>query len=1229
MASIILSSVGATVGSSIGGSLGGFIGGRIGNFAGGFIDGGIFGSTRKLRDVSGPRLSELGVQASTYGKMIPIVYGSVRIAGNVIWSRPIKETVTTTTTTSGGGGGGKGGGGGRVSQTTTTYSYSVSMAIAICEGPLDQIVRIWADAKQLDFSQLNIRVYDGNKTQTPDSFIQSFEGADSTPAYRGLAYVVIEDFQLADYGNRIPNFTFEVKRKVQSADYDGEITEHLVKAITLIPGAGEFVYDTLIQTKIPGSEVDSEWVQAGNQFPINMHNVFGTANVLLSLDQMAETFPNLEWVSVVVAWFGDSLDAGDCIVKPGVEYQVGGKTTPSTWQVSGFTRDTARLITQIDGSPQYGGTPDDASLVHLLTALKDRGYNVMLYPMLFMDTEDKPWRGELTGSSSDVSHFFTKVNGFNDFINHYATLGVGKIDAFVIGSELVGLTKVTDAPGSYPAVDELIALAADAKFTLGGDVIVTYAADWSEYHHTDGGWYNLDPLWACADIDVVGTDAYFPIKDNPNNTYNIDTLIAGWTEGEGYDYYYTDPERTTTASLASAYAWKDIAYFWGHTHTNPDASTTDWTAEMKPIWFTEFGFPSVDNAPNQPNVFYDPTSSSSAFPYHSRGRVDFSAQRAAITATLHQWEDSSMVEQMFLWTWDARPYPYWPDLQNVWSDGSAWDTGHWVQGKFGTSSLAAVITDLCHRAGLDTGDINISQLAAQIEGYVIVTPQSIRACIEQLEKAYLFDSAESDYTLTFIPRGQDASIALELDELAIQPDKPEEVLQITRQQEIELPKRVNVVYLSRLADYQPNTQYAERAYTESKEIATLDIPVVISDQHARNIADITLYSRWVERHRYAFLLPIKYATLEPGDVVQMNAENAAHQLRIKQVKLLSKNLLFVDAVAEDASSYDFYSAPANTDQNRLENQTISGTELELLDIPALPSDDVYVPKLRIAAAGLAENWRGAALFRSDDNGASYNRMMDTPRGASIGITVDALGSGVTNEFDETSEVTIQFIGDVELESVTELAVLNGANAMLIGGEIIQFQNAELLAPSKYKLTRLLRGRLGTDHAIGTHTSLERTVLLDSGLVGQVMSPSLFNLSRLYKGVSVGDTLDNTAAEAFTYTGVYLKPYSPVSLVVAFSGSDITLIWIRRTRGQGEWQDGIDVPLNEDSERYEVDILDGSTLKRTISAISPGITYTIAQQTADFGGAANNFTFRVSQLSAQVGRGYTRDLFYSV
>ena len=124
MAAIVLAAAASSAATSLGASafVAGLAGG-VGGFAGGFIDRAIFGSKARINQ-EGPRLTDLMVQASTYGKAIPLVYGNTRIAGNVIWSQPIQEHVTTTTQSSGGGKGGGGGGG--VETTTTNYTYTAS-----------------------------------------------------------------------------------------------------------------------------------------------------------------------------------------------------------------------------------------------------------------------------------------------------------------------------------------------------------------------------------------------------------------------------------------------------------------------------------------------------------------------------------------------------------------------------------------------------------------------------------------------------------------------------------------------------------------------------------------------------------------------------------------------------------------------------------------------------------------------------------------------------------------------------------------------------------------------------------------------------------------------------------------------------------------------------------------------------------------------------------------------
>ena len=585
MASIVLTTIGQAVGTYGGGPIGGQIGGRIGaSIASGFE-----GTNRQ--HFEGARLETLAVQTSTYGRMIPITFGTVRIAGNVLWSLPIKEVETTTSTTvhSGGKGGG-GGGGGSQSQTTTTttYSYYATLAIAVCEGELTRIDRVWADAQLLDLSQGTFRIYTGSETQLPDALIESYQGVGATPAYRGLAYVVIEDFPLADFGNRIPNFTFEVTRRVAQQDVEADSVESMIRSIMLIPGSGEFVYDTQTEYKIGGVDASGTVVQSGYQTLLNQHTPQGKANVEVALDQLQETLPNLEWVGIVVNWFGTSMDIGTCEIWPCVEYQAGIATTPASWSVAGFDRASARQIGSDGTVLRYGGTPDDASLLRLIASLRARNLKVFFYPQLLMDIAGKPWRGNLTGSAANVATFFTKTRGYNAFIQHYASLVAGQVDAFAIGTELRDLTKVTSSTGVFPAVSQLVSLAASVKPTLGNSplgtpVLVTYAADWSEYHHTDGGWHHLDPLWASPNIDMVGIDAYFPLSDAVQDGYDAAALEAGWTSGEGYDWYYTDDTRTTQAALSPEYAWKNIDWWWNHNHTNPDSSTTSWVPASKPI----------------------------------------------------------------------------------------------------------------------------------------------------------------------------------------------------------------------------------------------------------------------------------------------------------------------------------------------------------------------------------------------------------------------------------------------------------------------------------------------------------------------------------------------------------------------------------------------------------------------------------------------------------------------
>lgn len=191
MATLVLTAIGSAIGGPIGGAIGSVIGQQ--------IDAEIFAPPAR----QGSRLKELVVQTSSYGTQIPGIFGAMRVAGTVIWSTNLIEQRSKS-------------GGGKGQPATVNYSYRVSLAVAVSSQPLARIGRIWADGNLIRGASgdlkvdAQMRLYQGHNDQRPDPLLASAEVAGQCPAHRGIAYVVFEDLQLAEFGNRIPSFTFEI-----------------------------------------------------------------------------------------------------------------------------------------------------------------------------------------------------------------------------------------------------------------------------------------------------------------------------------------------------------------------------------------------------------------------------------------------------------------------------------------------------------------------------------------------------------------------------------------------------------------------------------------------------------------------------------------------------------------------------------------------------------------------------------------------------------------------------------------------------------------------------------------------------------------------------------------------------------------------------------------------------------------------------------------------------------
>lgn len=302
MATLVLSAAGAAVGAGFGGSVlglsGAVIGRAVGATIGRSIDQRILGGGSEA--VEQGRVSRFQVTGASDGAAVARVWGRMRVGGQVIWASRFQETAQRS------GGGGKG----APRSTSTSYSYSVSLAIALCQGPALRVGRVWADGIEIAVGSLDLRFYSGDDSQMPDPKIEAVEGAGQAPTYRGVAYVVIEDLDLSRFGNRVPQFSFEVIcRAVSAQSADSDIAA-CVQAVALIPGTGEYALAT---TKV--SFQDGPGVRTA----ANVHSVEDKTDFSLSLQHLGAELPRCGSVSLVVSWFAGDLRCAQAQVRPKVD----------------------------------------------------------------------------------------------------------------------------------------------------------------------------------------------------------------------------------------------------------------------------------------------------------------------------------------------------------------------------------------------------------------------------------------------------------------------------------------------------------------------------------------------------------------------------------------------------------------------------------------------------------------------------------------------------------------------------------------------------------------------------------------------------------------------------------------------------------------------------------------------------------------------------------------------
>lgn len=577
-----------------------------------------------------------------------------------------------------------------------------------------------------------------------------------------------------------------------------------------------------------------------------------------------------------------------------------------------------------------------------------------------------------------------------------------------------------------------------------------------------------------------------------------------------------------------------------------------------------------------------------------------------------------------------------------------------------TPPLSAIVQDICQRTGLLATDIDTTQLDIGVGspavptpaplGYTISRPTTGQNALKPLTEAFFFDAVESGGVIRFVPRGKNTITSITIPEIDLGLVKDNFKLSEQLQMAQELPREVQVLFQDKNLDYQQNKTQKRRAtrIVKTKNQTVFELAMVLDPSVARQISEKAMFLAYLERHPYDFNLwrPL-YMLFDPTDVIQFTFEGLTFIARILKSDIGVDFSCALSLVSEDAATYQStVQGSSGTGVVPATAKTVPDTVLFLFDVPLLQDTDSNPGGTgKYFAMGSLDptHWPGASLQKSSDN-VNFAQENTSVKAVHYGTatsvlppppTRGALGGASPWVWDTKSTLNI-VMANGTLAGTSDINVLNGLNALLVGSaangwELIQYANAVQNPDGSFTISRLLRGRRGTEGAAATH-GLNETVIdvIANGVVRQPNATADLQVLRYYDGVTSGNSIDPTQSQTLTLKGLDTFPYAVTSVAgLRDQSGNLTVTWIRRTRIGGDWLEGIGtVPVSENTESYDIDILTGpnGTVVRTFSALaSPTLSYSAAQQTTDFGGPISAISMNIYQNSGTIGRGFVKSV----
>lgn len=1192
----------------------------------------------------GPKIGDTKVQTSTYGNAIPIGWGRVRMAGNIIWADDIIEVRSSEKT------GGKGGGGKR-----TVYNYFGNFAIGICEGPASSITRIWADRKLIydrtgrsnivrKYPGADLRFYMGTPTQAVDPLIEASLGVGKTSANRGVVSTVFEGLPLEDFGNRIPQIEFEIQfitptSTVQTdlpAMFDWAIDWasssnvsgllYLVRRKDVDASAnlqGLAIWDIFSETVIADTNNNpyvnegifgaNGFVPWGGVFPGDDGRVFAVGRSQ-SGGRPAMVQVNPLTLDLIASWdLFEELGLTNNIMKRGdIVFTTKSLFGTETWQFMMFNGEA-------------GGFPDIDNNVWVLfqRGLGDKKRFRIInpltqnlpYPDPFNSTRfdfGPPSRGPVWGNSSSAdSDGNLWVCGYmNNTIDNAKGI-LGNRSAKLWRVEVVVARAIQGEIQYDQKITEIDLAELDPTGRIHHPQLMCY----DDASNTLTIWGNLDPD---GDYGIV----QFSIASGTIINSRYYTIAGGGAERE------LQPWQFATGAGASQVFHGKYAYW---------ANGTNQEGHMI--------FPKASLLPTDPSGWTIYNARNFTFTFDQPG--------PSISGKMSQWYWYKELDWVYAWNGPSTDNP-----SNV--NPVVFERQKLLAA---AETLDVIVKELIADVNVQQSDLvtDAAMEATIVNGYVLGNQGRVRDAINPLGFSYFFDAVEANSKIEFRSRATASVRTIPMIDLGSKAGSDgqgdDDVIITTREQETEIPVRVDLTYIDADREHQEGNQHAKRTQNptptqQSNSVFSATLPIVMTAAQAKAIAEVKLYDSWTARLGHKFQLGPKHMDLEPTDIITIEVDEQPDSLtRVVQTQLGEAFTSRFESVVHDAEVFSTVGTGADA-------SLISGvlvfqgpTEAFMLDIPFLQDTHAvagFKSGYYVAMGGQRPTWTAGLILKSVGGIEGPFELFESSKGPHawgfLEVALPALpdvyrqpsGGGTTErqEFNELfqridyeNEIKVRVINDSALlSSTTESNLLEtDINVAVIVDpqtkdrfEIFQFVNISM-SGSIATLTGLLRGLRGTEPMakFGFSRGM-RIVFLNANVTTRRLLPiEDLNIARVYQIQTTRELVDSAQMQWLVAEGNDLRPLSgarvkATPLAGSRSASTITVTWEKRTRVGGE--DGlrdviVEIPLSEGSEKFEVDLIDEGA--ETVSITKTGIT------DAEFGGA----TFTVTERTTA---GYTND-----